>query len=287
MKTFPLTSVRLQNSKFWLLGIAAGLVAIHLTLTWRTGTADRLSTSVLFWGAALFLLWRKGETLSLEAGVFSSFSGLLLIAMVLVNSSDGSGRGAFLQISPFISALGLSLLASGVKGFKQYWQELIILLALAMPVLALSDLIEGLLNVSMLTAKTSTFMLWHLGFEVVRQGVFITLPKGAVEVYPGCSGLESTFELLRLAVLFLVLFPTTLRQKIWVPIVAVLLAFIINGIRIAMMAVLVGLNQEAFEYWHVGGGSSIFSLISMLSFGLFCYFITQQEELENQDVLES
>lgn len=286
MKATPLILMGLlQNSRLWLLGIAAGLVAIHLTLTWKIGEAERLSTSVLLWGAVLFLLEKKADTLKLESGLFSSFFGLLLIAMVLFNSSVVSDHGTFLQISPLISALGLGLLASGFKGLKQYWQELIILFVLAVPTSVLSDLINQLFDVSTLTAKVSTFMLWHSGFEASRRGVYIILPKGAIEVYTGCSGLKSMLELLRLAVLFLVVFPTTLSQKIWLPVVAVLLAFVVNGMRIALLAVLVAFaNQEAFEYWHQGAGSSIFSLIAMLSFGLACYVLVQQDEPGNQDL---
>lgn len=288
MKSTSLAAVKLlQNSRFWLLGIAAGLVAIHLTLTWKTGNTDRLSTSILFWGAIAYLVRQKEDTLRLDSSVFSSFLGLLLIAIVLFRLSSGSGYGGpFLEISPFISALGLGLLASGTRNLKHYWRELIILFALAIPIEVLADLIEGLLHVSLLTAKVSTFMLWHLGFEVARQGVYIFLPQGAIEVYPGCSGLKSMLELLRLAVLFLVLFPATLGQKIWVPLLAVLLAFVVNGMRIALLAVLVSFSsQPAFEYWHKGAGSSIFSMISMLSFGLVCYFLLQHNEPE-QDAME-
>jgi len=43
------------------------------------------------------------------------------------------------------------------------------------------------------------------------------------------------------------------------PIVAVLVAFVVNGVRVALMAILVAYSsQEAFEYWHTGTGSEIF-----------------------------
>lgn len=85
--------------------------------------------------------------------------------------------------------------------------------------------------------------------------------------------------LLQLALLFLLMFPTRLRDKVLVPVAAVTLAFIVNGVRVALMAVLAAFsNQNTFEYWHSGGGSQIFSVISMLTFGLFCQLIMHQNK---------
>jgi exosortase/archaeosortase family protein len=67
-------------------------------------------------------------------------------------------------------------------------------------------------------------------------------------------------------------------QKIVVPIIAVLIGFIVNAARVALMAVLVSLSQpEAFKYWHEGNGSVIFSMIAVFIFGLFCWFAILQE----------
>jgi exosortase/archaeosortase family protein len=53
----------------------------------------------------------------------------------------------------------------------------------------------------------------------------------------------------------------------------VLLGFIVNGIRVALMAILVASsNKSAFTYWHGGDGSLIFAIISMVLFGIFCWF---------------
>jgi cyanoexosortase A len=166
------------------------------------------------------------------------------------------------------------------KGFKQYWQELFLLFFLGAPELVLSPLID----VSGFTAQFSAFILWYLGFDVSRQGVYITLPQGGVEVFAGCSGLESMTHLLSLAVVYLLMFPTSWIKKVLVPVVAVSLAFVVNGLRVALMAVLaVSSNSEAFEYWHTGSGSAIFSMIAVLIFGLFCLFLMRQEEPANRD----
>lgn len=269
---------QIQEPKYWLLAIAAGLIGLHLTLTSRTENADLFGTMLLFWGVVCFLIWERHESLTLESGVFSSLFGASLIAFILLKSSSISGYDFFLRATPFLSGISLAMLASGTTGLKQYWQELLILAYTAIP----PGLIGVFVNVSLLTAKFSNFMLHYLGFEVKRQGVFLILEKGSIEVYHGCSGVNAILQLLGLALVFLLMFPTTAGQKIVVPIVAVLIAFMVNAARVALMAVLVSLSQpEAFKYWHEGNGSVIFSMIAVFIFGIFCWFAILKDEPQN------
>ncbi|MEG4319037.1 MULTISPECIES: cyanoexosortase A [unclassified Microcoleus] len=270
----------IQEPKYWLLGIASGLIALHLTLTSRTNDTDLFGTMLLFWGVVAFLIWERHESLNFESGIFASFLGASLIAFILLKSSSISGYDFFIRASPFLTGVSLALLASGTKGLKQYWQELLILAYTAIP----PGLIGVFVNVALLTAKFSAFILHYLGFEVVRQGVFLILEKGSVEVYHGCSGVNAILQLLGLALVFLLMFPTTVGQKIVVPIVAVMIAFIVNAARVALMAVLVSLSQpEAFKYWHEGNGSVVFSMIAVLIFGLFCWFAILKDEPQNKE----
>jgi cyanoexosortase A len=271
---------QIQEPKYWLLAIATGLIAIHLTLTSRTENADLFGTMLLFWGVVAFLIWERYESLALESDVFGSLFGASLIALILIKSSSISGYDLFIRITPFLSGISLALLASGTKGLKQYWQEFLILAYTGIPPGAIGVFV----NVALLTAKFSAFILHYLGFEVVRQGVFLILEKGSVEVYHGCSGVNAILQLLGLAVVFLLMFPTTVAQKIIVPIVAVLIAFVVNSARVALMAVLVSLSQpESFKYWHEGNGSVIFSMIAVFFFGLFCWFAILQNEPQNKE----
>ena len=236
MKATSLASLKpLKNTEFWLLAIASGLIAVHLSLSWRLNlNLSELSMSVLCWGAVLSLLSDKRHTLKLESDFFSSLLGLLLIAFVLLRSLFITGIDPIFDFSPFIAALGLAMLASGVKGLRQYWLELIVIFAFSVPI---EVLLEGT-DISTLTAKFANVILSYLGFEVSRQGVNIILPTGAVEVNRACSGFESILRLLRLSVLFLVMFPISSAKRILVPIVAVLVAYVVTGVRVALMAFL-------------------------------------------------
>ena len=283
MKAIPLPPVTpIKVSEFLLLGIAADLIAIHLTITWKSGFINLWGNSVLFWVAVCSLTWRKHHELSLKSGKIPSFIGALLITGVLLKSTSPFGN--FLLLSPFISVLGLSLIASGFRGLKQYWQQLLVLSFLGVPQVTLLWMVD----ISAFTARFAAFVLWYLGLKVSFQGVHVTLPTGGVEVYPGCSGIENITYMSGLAVLFLVMFPTHWSQKILVPVVAIVIGFVVNGVRIALMTYLIASdNLKAFAYWHTGDGSLIFSMVAVLIFGLFCLLLLQLDAPGNEDSLES
>jgi len=290
MKPTPLPLVgMLQKSKFLLPGIAVGLIFLHLYSVWtvsfhldqqlgRNTGSEFLSISLLFWGAALSLLWPKLHTLKLNSGVFSSFFGASLIALVFFKTITLSNDDSFLRISPFISALGLALLASGVKGLKQYQRELFLLLFLALPV---EEALAKVIDLDTLTAQFADFLLSDLGFDASRQGTVVALPTGAVKVDPGCSGLRAITRLLQLSSLILVMIPTAWLGKIIIPTLAILLAFMVNSVRVAVLALLIANNhRQAFDFWHEGSGSHAISMVSVIILWLLCQYLIRQDKPE-------
>lgn len=262
-------STRLQEPKYWLLGIAAAIAALHLALIDRAGNSELFATSALFWITAGSLFWDRRQSLTLESGWAGSLLGTGLLAFFFLRSASLPGSDIFLKISPFFAVLGLCWLASGIKSLKQYWQELTVF-----GLLALNPVLENLLqllDLSTLTAKAATFILWYLGFQIQRQGIFLHLPTGSVQVYEMCSGLQSIVQMINVAVLFLLMFPLkSLAQKITCIVVAIIIGFVVNAARVCLMANLVA-QKTSFEYWHTGNGSLIFSMISVALFGGFCW----------------
>jgi len=262
----------LTSTQFCLLGTASGLVAIHLTLADRYVEQSFFVLSSVFWAATASLIWQKHERLNLSSGLCSSLFGLLLLGLV-VHSSAVNHSENLLNISPFLSGLGLGLLASGFKGLKQYWRELTILFFLGVP-----KVICQPLDISYFTAKFAAVILWYTGFDFSLQGAILVMSKVAVNVAVGCSGFNNVFYLLGLAVLSLLMYPLSGKKRLIVPVVAIALAFISNGFRVVLVALLANTsNQSAFDYWHSGTGSPIFSLISVALFGFFYLFLLRQE----------
>jgi cyanoexosortase A len=162
-------------------------------------------------------------------------------------------------------------MASGIKRLRFYWKELLILTLLALHNLFASFL--QAIDLPLLTAKFGAFSLWLTGFNAYREGVIIALPTGKVEVYGACSGVESILLMVFIACLFLLLFPLSRLQQVVCLFLAACLGFAVNGVRVALMAILVAYsNQEAFKYWHGDDGSLIFAMIAVALFGLFCWF---------------
>jgi cyanoexosortase A len=254
-------SLKLTQPGLWLGLLGISLLGLHLLMLSHADQPEQFNTSVLLWAAVIYLLWEKRQSLYLRSDLFATSLGSVLLSFVLWRTY--SPAGYHLSLSPLLSGVGLGLLASGRKRLLSYAKELAIL---TLPIVALVvQFLLELFELPVLTAKFANYLLWSLGFEVQRQGVFILLPTGRVEVYSACSGVSSILQMLTLTVLFLLLFQTTWLQKGLSLVVAVLIGFISNGMRVAIMAWLVAFsNQQAFEYWHGGQGSMVFSVISTL-----------------------
>lgn len=288
MKASTVRLLHLQTPKFWLLAIASSLLAMHLTLNWQF-TRDATQLSVGFLGSItiLSLLWEKPHSLNLKTSIFASGWGFLLILWIVVRSLSISAPDDLLrEISPLISGIGLALLASGFKGLKQYWRSLLILLIISIPTTALLEAtIDDKLGISLLVAKLSTFVLWYCGFEPVRQGTEIAFATGAVEVATACAGINLMILLLQLSGIFMLKFALQIPQKILTMISAIALAVFVNVIRVIYLLFLrANFQEEAFNYWHDGGGAQVFATTAMLLFGISCYFLLKQNELQEDFV---
>ncbi len=268
----------LQDSRYWLLAIAAGLTTLSIHLAMKSEFTDLGGTTLLFWVAVSSQLWKKRYILNLHSDIFSTLLGTSLITLVLFRYQFPYVDESFLRISPILSLLGFALLASGITGLKQYWQELLLLGFIVIPQHWLSQLI----NLPKLTAKFATFVLLYLGFPAQNSDYLVELKPSYVEVDAGCSGISLIFQLFGIALIFLVMFPPKKNQVFFIPIIAIIFAFILNGMRVALMAYLNSYSQKsAFEYWHEGNGSLIFSLFGVIMFGFCCNFLFKLPEAES------
>lgn len=263
----------LQEPKFWLLAIAAAIAGIHLSLLGHTNDSELFATCLLFWFAAGSLLWDERQSLKLESSWPSTLVGFLLLTFILIRSTFLPNSFSTACVFPFVAVLGVSLMAAGAKSLGIFWKQLVIFGVLAS--YPLLKILLRVINLSKLTAMAAHFNLLYLGFPVQRDGVFLIMPPtSSVQVYEGCSGTQSILQLLSLAILFLLMFPLRSQlQKVFCVISAIAIAFIVNAIRVSLMAILNNAgNKSAFDYWHDGNGSLIFSAIAVLIFGLFCWF---------------
>lgn len=273
----------LKRKLFWLISIATGLVTLNMTLLWKLGDIAHFYMSVVFWFAVGSLLWDKQDILKQSDGksdLLARIAGMLLIAFILFQSAVVSSKYApFLRIAPFLSGLGLGLIAVGFHDLKLYWRELVILFFHGIPSVITLPLVD---IITSLTAKTAYYSLWYVGFNVTRDGNYVALPTGRVLVNGGCSGIEAMNYLLGLSVVCLLMFPTKQNKALIVG-VAVACGFIINVFRVAGMALLVASNRlDLFKYWHEGEGSLVVGMIAVILFGIFYQFMLKRDSKISQ-----
>ena len=266
-----------DTTKMLLASLGISLCLVHLSMIWRVGALSFFGLSVVFWSAIAALIWDKRETLQLKSGIFSSCFAITLLLPLLIKSVFLITQStSSLYLFPLIAFFSLTLLASGFQGLGQYKREFLILFILC-AVNPLTSLL-GNFDPSPLTAKLTGYLLWYSGFETVREGVnlYFAGSSNGVEVYPGCSGLASMIDLLSLTLLFFLMFPSNWKTKFILPIAAILIGFVMNSIRVALLAVIVAYhNRVGFEYWHSGEGSLLFSMMSMSLLCTVIYFLIQ------------
>lgn len=260
----------LQKIEYWLVALSCGLVVLHLTLIDKSQNENLFSTATLIWLTIGSLLWDRRKKLILESDTASTFVGMILVVLTIVRNLTTTDSS--LRLFPLIAGVGVILIASGFKSLKSYGKEIILLSLLLF--LRLVTIALNAFDLPLLTAKVSAFMLWFVGFDVVRQGVIIALPTGRVEVYGACSGVESIVLMLCIAILFFFLISISHWQKVICVAIAVALGFMVNAFRVALLAFFVDVQQpKSFEYWHSSDGSLSFAILSVFMFGIFCWFV--------------
>ncbi|MGR3273676.1 cyanoexosortase A [Acaryochloris marina NIES-2412] len=262
-----------------LLGLMGCFLALYFTANLRADKVAHLAMSLVFLFAALSSLWDRRLQLQLGSNILSLGLGTCIVGGILYQSLR-SPMGWYLAFAPFVAAIGIMLLASGCQALGQYQTELLTLFCLGLPKL----LLKFIPDISPITAQFSTYLLWYSGFSVQLTNDLIQLPDGVVKVVPSCSGLNLMTYMFAITVIFLLMFPLPTTAKIVAPIVAVTLGFAINGIRVALLALLSTQNDpDLFDYWHSNDGALVFVMVTVLLFGLFCGWIVRQAQDDNPE----
>ena len=257
-----------------ILGFVLFFTLVGLAL--YSGELDHAIMSMLFFGGAI-MINRQQPAPNKPADLEGRLIGVGILINVIVfcvmyepskasESGLASGANPWLRIYPAASALSWLLVCHGLKGFRTRWQIPFLFLFLGLPWLV----IRQLFDMAIITAVTVSLVLRLMGFDAyMEQPLFVGIEGSRVNVNIGCSGMEAMTYLLGLSALALLAFqPPSWLWYVLVPPLAVLLAFVINIIRVTSLA-LFNFNgrPDLFDSFHVGLGSQAFSGSSV---GLFC-----------------
>ncbi|MDX2255386.1 MAG: archaeosortase/exosortase family protein [Pseudanabaenaceae cyanobacterium bins.39] len=281
-----------RHKGFLLISVIAYAALFHwYYINKLTATMPSL-IDILGWVCAIFLIWKKGNQIKFRTNFLNIAIGFLLIGWMLTrhvlsqsNNSLDNSMDALSFFYPIIIFTGILLSSVGISQFKKYKSELSIMAVISLPAQALSTTI--LSPIIRIDAKLLAFSLHYIGFEVSRKEYTISLPKGAVEVLGGCSSIIPIITMTALLVMLTNIYKTNLRQQIFIYLAATISIILINNIRLCTLAILVNANNlQQFNYWHHGGGETIFSNIIVVFVGGLTYLwlekhqsIRQSEEL--------
>jgi cyanoexosortase A len=273
-----------KNQNFLSLVILGLIFAIYLTIYWRCNEdINRLFVLGVIYACFFFKFYQKQKEITFSNSLGSRLIGLLLIFIPLVRSrfvlflEEGSAFQYLSFLFVFISVLGYLILIIGFKGLKQFKQELIFLsiASILLPFINITVSIAGnnikdnFLTVT--SAKFATFFLWYLGFNPVNQASIINVNGGVIDVIWGCTGWHLFMLLLQLSCCVLFLFRSSFINPLFPFIISFFISFFLSIIRLMIMSLVVK-DKVAFDYWHDGQGSSLFTSASMILFWGIIFF---------------
>ena len=185
---------------------------------------------------ALFLAWRRGKV---PGGRAQPLLGLaVLLGAVLLRYASGLAAELFtMRLSLWAAAAALAIFLAGWRQLAHWWlPALLLLLSIPLPAVLLGTLAFPLqLKASQLGAA----MLEWRHVPVVLAGNIIHLPGRSLFVTEACSGLRSLTALLALGLLIGGLWLRTGWSRVFLVVIAIPVAMLLNGIRVFLTGFLV------------------------------------------------
>jgi cyanoexosortase A len=261
MSPAPASSPSASQRGLFVAAIAAATCQIAFGA--RFAADDFWVTTTAAWIAALFLARERGSATIVSAGAVSRALGAIACVSAVVALAAMPGYRTVDRVLPLVAGAGIALAASGPRGWLRHRSELLLL---ALPVMnPPPKVLRGLLSPSLqpLTAWCTMWIDRAAGYAMTADGNILRMPNDALNVVSGCSGLYGITRLFVLAALVAALFPTTAWQRVALFASSVLIGFLVNAARIAVLAVAVMRREDTmFEYWHAGLGSTFFTIAS-------------------------
>ncbi|MBE9221920.1 cyanoexosortase B [Cyanobacterium stanieri LEGE 03274] len=185
-----------------------------------------------------------------------------------------SGVPELVNLSFPIILLGICYFLKGKAGLKLLWFPFILII-LATPNSIPYLITPYTLWLQRLIATLSGFLLFHLGFDVSVNGIYISVNGRLVEVAPYCAGLKMLFTSLYISLILLywrgVLGDRT--RSLLLLVGAVFISVIGNVFRNTILAFFHGARQDSLFVWfHDSWGGEVYSTGMLICiFGLLLW----------------
>lgn len=179
---------------------------------------------------SLLLLWEDRARL-IALTLKPSWSGLVILLFALFALTVGVFSSQF-----FLPRISLLLLISGMVVFLAGWEYLRAVsfpLAFLILMVPSSDIFHRVtFPLQIFASKTAAFLLTLAGVSAVREGNILLLSGARLEVAEACSGIQSLFSLLTLAIVYGYMVETRIRLRILLALAAIPISILANAFRI-------------------------------------------------------
>ena len=202
---------------------------------------------------SLLLLWEDRARLA-TIPLKPSWSGLVILSFALFALTVGVLSSKF-----FLARVSLLLLISGVVVFLAGWKYLRAVsfpLAFLILMVPSSDIFSWVtFPLQILASKTAGFLLALAGVSVVREGNILLLPGATLQVAEACSGIQSLFSLVTLAIVYGYLVETRIGTRILLALAAVPISVLANALRISATGLIL-------QHWGIEKAEGSFHILS-------------------------
>jgi exosortase len=186
---------------------------------------------------SVFLLWQDRERVSkLKAN--PSWWGVVILLFALIALVTGTVTSVF-----FLPRVSLLLVISGVVvslGGWEYLGAVSFPLAFLILLLPSASLISHLtFPLQIIASRISTLLLRLVGMSVIREGNIVLLPAARLQVAEACSGIQSLFSLLTLAIVYGYAVERKIRIRVLLAFAAIPISVAANALRIAVAGIVV------------------------------------------------
>jgi exosortase len=202
---------------------------------------------------SLLLLWEDRAKLA-AIPLKPSWSGLVILLFALFALTVGVLGSQF-----FLPRISLLFLISGMVVFLAGWDYL---LAVSFPLAFLILMVPSstvfnrvTFPLQILASKTATFLLTLAGVAVVREGNILLLSGARMEVAEACSGIQSLFSLVTLAIVYGYLVETKIGMRILLALAAVPISILANALRISATGLVL-------QHWGIEKAQGTFHILS-------------------------
>jgi EpsI family protein len=208
----------------------------QLVATWSNNYLYSYGFAVPFISA--YMVWTKWPELKWMDWAPNYALGLPIVAVgVAMLVAGGIGAvDAVQQLSFIVTLTGLTLVVFGTAIFRAAWFPILYLLLM----LPLWDQPISRLQIpsQLLSARIAVGMLDAVNVPVAREATYILLPGQTLEVLRECSGVNQLIVVFAMALPAAYLFLSGFWRRVTLVAIALLIAYLCNGFRIALLGIL-------------------------------------------------